>query len=121
MPGHVTGYIVFQSVRCTRTYQRGTRPSEIGAAYTFDLCHVLPDVWNTRQLLFVYNVNKKGVSKFHTFLNKNLNVNSFFLFIIRCRMREVTARFPLVNGIGGAVLRNEAGMVPVLGIGIELL
>ena len=42
MPGHVTGYVVFQSIRCVRTYQRGTRPSGKGAEYTFDLCHVLP-------------------------------------------------------------------------------
>ena len=39
---NVTGYVVFQSIRCIRTYQRGTRSSEKGAEYTFDLCNVLP-------------------------------------------------------------------------------
>ena len=41
-PGMSQATLFSQSVRCTRTYQRGTRPSEIGAEYTFDLCHVLP-------------------------------------------------------------------------------
>ena len=40
-PGMSQATLFSQSIRCIRTYQRGTRPSEKGAEYTFDLWFVL--------------------------------------------------------------------------------
>ena len=57
--------LVFQTIRCNCTYQRGTRPSEIGTVYNFDLCHVLLFLClaaNTDASITTIRPSPKGVS-----------------------------------------------------------